>query len=39
MLKTMNYLMKFNKSYIDLSKLTNYTYIEVLLSLNIKIPH
>ena len=32
-------IIKFNKSFLDLNKYTNYTYIEVLLSLNIRIPH
>lgn len=30
---------KLNKSFLDLNKFNNYTYIEVLLSLNIKVPH
>lgn len=30
---------KINKSFLDSNKLNNYTYIEVLLSLNIRIPH
>lgn len=30
---------KLNKSFLDLNKYINYTYIEVLLSLNIRIPH
>lgn len=32
-------IIKLNKSFIDFNKFNNYTYIEVLLSLNIKIPH
>lgn len=35
----MSNFIKLNKSFLDLNKYTNYTYIEVLLSLNIKIPH
>lgn len=30
---------KLNKSFLDLNKYTNFTYIEVLLSLNIRVPH
>lgn len=30
---------KLNKSFLDLNKYINYTYIEVLLSLNIRVPH
>ena len=30
---------KLNKSFLDLNKFNNFTYIEVLLSLNIKVPH
>ena len=33
-----NYI-KLNKSFLDLNKYINYTYLEVLLSLNIRIPH
>ena len=33
-----NYI-KLNKSFLDLNKYNNFTYIEVLLSLNIRIPH
>lgn len=33
-----NYI-KLNKSFLDLNKYTNFTYIEVLLSLNIRVPH
>lgn len=33
-----NYI-KLNKSFLDFNKYNNFTYIEVLLSLNIKIPH
>ena len=35
----MSNFIKLNKSFLDLNKYTNYTYIEVLLSLNIRIPH
>ena len=36
--KTYNFI-KLNKSFLDLHKFNNFTYIEVLLSLNIRIPH
>lgn len=35
----MSNFIKLNKSFLDLNKYTNFTYIEVLLSLNIRIPH
>lgn len=35
----MTNFIKLNKSYLDLNKYINYTYIEVLLSLNIRVPH
>lgn len=35
----MSNFIKLNKSFLDLNKYTNFTYIEVLLSLNIKVPH
>lgn len=35
----MSNLIKLNKSFLDLNKYTNFTYIEVLLSLNIRVPH
>lgn len=35
----MSNFIKLNKSFLDLNKYTNFTYIEVLLSLNIRVPH
>lgn len=35
----MSNFIKLNKSLLDLNKYTNFTYIEVLLSLNIRVPH
>lgn len=35
----MSNFIKLNKSFLDLNKYTNFTYIEVLLSLNIRVPY
>lgn len=35
----MSNFIKLNKSFLDLNKYINFTYIEVLLSLNIRVPH
>lgn len=35
----MSNFIKLNKSFLDLNKYTNFTYIEVLFSLNIRVPH